>query len=170
MQKIYRLAGYAHVSHRRCFVIYSSGLKNCWNCHDLWNHSLGKQCSNDWRICWLLCTGFDDILWLGWISCKHWCFCSLLSCCQSLLGLMSLWVMLCCKSEAVEDLGFEDWSCFDVVLMQRFKWNIDIKQPYLLTVFHGIEYSGHCSAILNVSNQFVIRMEFMFEDTSYCFS
>ena len=27
-----------------------------------------------WRTGWLLCTGFDDILWLGWIYCKHWCF------------------------------------------------------------------------------------------------
>ena len=76
------------------------------------------------------------VFWLGRIYCRQRCFCSLLSCYQSPVGLMSLWLRLCLQIWS--SVSFRVWKS-RLVDTHRLKWKTYIKQPYSLTVFHYIE-------------------------------
>ena len=70
---------------------------------------------------------------------------------------MSLWVMLYLQIWSNGRFRVRELKIVLMLLMQRFKWSIDIKQSYVLTVFHCIESSGFCSAVLIVLNQLYWR-------------
>ena len=120
----------------------------------MWNHLLEVPCSNARRTYWLLYTGFDDILWLGWRYCKHWCFCSFVFYADSphLIQWAYGW---CCvwTYEAMEDLGFE----------VKLFWCWDLSETLMKTVIFTDSFPLHWTVwILNCClqclNQFVIRM------------
>ena len=107
------------------------------------------------------------VFWLGRIYCRQRCFCSLLSCYQSPVGLMSLWLRLCLKiwsSQKFRVWGSKLFLCIEGGANTEDRATTFIDSLQLHWIAWTLQINQ--SAVFYDLNQFLQKKELKAQETS----